>query len=260
MRQPPPRRGAGGVLLLTGFEPFGGDVRNPSLELVQALDGTLIKGCQVVSVVLPCAFGAAPAALAAAISRWQPLLVMAVGQAGGRAELSLERVAINLIDARIADNAGQQPIDEPVVAGGPAAYFSTLPIKAMVQAVREAGVPAGVSHSAGTFVCNQVFYVLQHQLARQDGPADLPATRVPSGFMHVPFLPEQAALRPGGPQAAARPSGPQGAAALPPSLAFNDMLRGLQAALAAAVQGLSAQGGPADLGLALAPRSEGTLD
>ena len=240
MRAQPAGPPAAEVLLLTSFEPFGGDVHNPSQALVQTLDGAVIGGLRVGGVVLPCAFGAAPAVLQAALARWQPRLVLALGQAGGRTELSLERVAINLVDARIADNTGQQPIDVPVVEGGPAAYFSTLPIKPMVQALRAAGLPAGVSHTAGTFVCNQVFYVLQHLLAGA----------VPAGFMHVPFLPEQAALRAG----ATAPG-----SALPASLAFDDMLRGLRVALGAALSGL-AVAGPGALGAPQPPSSEGQLD
>ena len=113
-------------------------------------------------------------------------MVLCVGQAGGRAAIGLERVAINVNDARIADNAGQQPVDEPVVAGGPNAYFSTLPLKACVQALKAAGLPAEVSNTAGTFVCNHVFYSLMHALAQHTGrPA------VPAGFVHLPWMPEQ---------------------------------------------------------------------
>jgi pyroglutamyl-peptidase len=114
----------------------------------------------------------------------RPVLVICVGQAGGRAAVTPERVAINVDDARIPDNAGAQPVDRPVVRGGPAAYFSTLPIKAMVEAIRAAGLPAEVSQTAGTFVCNHVFYGLMHALRRREG--------VRGGFIHVPLLPEQA--------------------------------------------------------------------
>lgn len=171
------------TILLTGFEPFGGESINPSWELARALEGELIAGARVVAERLPCVFGEANNAMKLALRAHQPVLVLALGQAGGRAELSLERVAINVIDARIADNAGRQPIDEPVLPGAPAAYFSTLPIKAMVAGLREAGVPAGISQSAGTFVCNEVFFGLQHQLQ---------GSAVRSGFMHIPWLPEQA--------------------------------------------------------------------
>jgi pyroglutamyl-peptidase len=126
------------------------------------------------------------------IARHRPELVLAVGQAGGRAEVSLERVAINLIDARIPDNAGVQPVDAPVVAGAPDAYFSTLPLKAMLAALRDAGIPATLSHTAGTFVCNHAFFALAHRLARG-------RRNVRGGFVHVPYLPEQAARHPGAP-------------------------------------------------------------
>jgi len=154
-------------ILVTGFAPFGGEAVNPSWLVAQALHRRQIAGCRVQAVELPCEFGTALDALDDALARWQPMLVLALGQAGGRAELSIERVAINVDDARIADNAGRQPVDVPVVARGPAAYFSTLPIKAMVAGVRQAGIAAVVSQTAGTFVCNHVFYGLQHRLRRQ---------------------------------------------------------------------------------------------
>lgn len=178
------------TMLLTGFEPFGGESINPSWEVARALHGELIAGARVQAVQLPCVFGQALDALDAAIRATQPALVLALGQAGGRCDLSIERVAINVDDARIADNAGIQPVDLPVLEDGPAAYFSTLPIKAMVAGLRAAGLPASVSQTAGTFVCNHVFYGLQHQLA---------GTGVRSGFMHIPYLPEQAAHSPGQP-------------------------------------------------------------
>jgi len=175
-------------VLLTGFEPFGGQSLNPSREVARALHGTRVAGAQVTAVELPCVFAKALPALQQALAQHRPDLVLALGQAEGRSDLSLERVAINVMDARIPDNAGEQPIDVPVIAGGPAAYFSTLPIKALVAGLREAGFPASVSQTAGTFVCNQVFYALQHLLAGQG---------VHSGFMHLPLLPEQAACWPG---------------------------------------------------------------
>ena len=171
-------------LLLTGFEPFGGEAINPSWQVAQALHGRRIGGAPVVALQLRCAFGAALQQLNAALAEHRPRLVLALGQAGGRSDLSLERVAINLDDARIADNAGQQPIDEAVVPGAAAAYFSTLPIKAIVAALRAAGMPASVSSTAGTYVCNHVFFGLQHALA---------GSGVRSGFIHLPLLPEQAA-------------------------------------------------------------------
>jgi pyroglutamyl-peptidase len=170
-------------LLVTGFEPFGGEPINPSAEVARALHGRTIQGAPVIGLVLPCVFGASIQALRSALDTHRPQLVLALGQATGRDGFTLERVAINLDDARIADNAGAQPIDEPVIARGPAAHFTTLPIKAMVAALRDAGHAASVSYSAGTFVCNHVFYGLQHALKRRRSAR--------SGFMHLPCLPEQ---------------------------------------------------------------------
>ena len=171
-------------LLLTGFEPFGGDAINPSWEAVCALDGWRFGNeVQVHVQRLCCVFGQALQELDAAIDRLKPQLVIAVGQAGGRSEITPERIAINIDDGRICDNAGCQPIDQPVVPGAPAAYFSTLPIKAIVQGLRAAGIPASVSNSAGTFVCNHLFYGLMHRLAREP--------RMRGGFIHLPYLPEQ---------------------------------------------------------------------
>jgi pyroglutamyl-peptidase len=180
--------------LVTGFEPFAGDAVNSAREAVLRLPSRLGE-LGVETRVLPTVFGRAIAALEDALATVRPDIVLAVGLAGGRAELSLERVAINVDDARIPDNDGQQPIDRPVVADGPAAYFSGLPVKAAVAAMREAGLPAIVSNSAGTFVCNHVFYGLMH----------LAATRHPGlrgGFLHVPYLPSQAARFSGAPSMA----------------------------------------------------------
>ena len=171
-------------ILVTGFEPFAGQSLNPSWEVARALHGLQLQGAQVTAVQLPCVFAQALPALQQALAEHCPDIVLALGQAEGRCDFSVERVAINVMDARIADNAGDQPIDVPVIAGGPAAYFSTLPIKALVSGLRAAGFPASVSQTAGTFVCNQVFYALQHMLAGQG---------VHSGFVHLPLLPEQAA-------------------------------------------------------------------
>lgn len=173
-------------VLLTGFDPFGGQPVNPSWLAVQALHGKQIAGHMVVAAQLPTVFGESLRVLRQLISRHHPSLVICLGQAGGRGTISLERVAINLEDAPIADNAGACPVDEPVVAEGPAAYFTRLPIKAMLAALREAGLPADVSQTAGTFVCNHVFYGLMHDLATRP---ELRQTR--GGFIHVPWLPEQ---------------------------------------------------------------------
>jgi pyroglutamyl-peptidase len=179
------------VILLSGFDAFDGEPVNPSWEAASRLDGEVLGGHRVVARRLPVEFGGALDLLRDAIDALDPALVLCVGQAGGRAQLSLERVAINLDDARIPDNAGASPVDEPVVAEGPAAYFATLPIKAMLHALRDAGIPAEISQSAGTYVCNHAFYGLMHALR------DRPATR--GGFIHIPYSPAQAARHPGAP-------------------------------------------------------------
>jgi len=180
--------------LVTGFEPFGGDRVNPSFEALRHLPARL-GGLDIATGALPVVYGAALPALREAIAAAAPDIVLCVGLAGGRTELSLERVAINIDDARIPDNDSNQPIDRPVVASGAAAYFATLPIKAAVAALREAGLPAAVSNSAGTFLCNHVFYGLMHEAASGGG-------RFRGGFLHVPCLPSQAARMPGTPSMA----------------------------------------------------------
>jgi len=177
-------------ILVTAFGPFGGDTVNPSLLIARQLDGVTVAGARVVAVELPCVFHQALSALDEALARTRPGLAVALGLAAGREGLSIERVAINVDDARIPDNAGVQPVDEAIAKAGPAAWFSTVPIKAIVAALQEAGVPASVSQTAGTFVCNHVFYGLQQRLA---------GTGVRSGFIHVPLLPEQAERYPGKP-------------------------------------------------------------
>jgi pyroglutamyl-peptidase len=171
-------------ILITGFEPFDGATRNPSWDAAQLVAATPPDGLDVVAVQLPCVFGDAIEALRSAVLRHDADLVVCTGQAGGRPDITVERVAVNVDDARIPDNAGHVPIDEPIVKDGPVAYFSTVPVKACVAAVREAGLPASVSQTAGTFVCNHVFYGLMHLIA-----TERPQTR--GGFIHVPFLPEQ---------------------------------------------------------------------
>ena len=183
-------------VLLTGFDPFDREAINPSWEAVRALDGAKIGGATVHARQMPCVFGDAIEALADAMDELKPQLVLCIGQAGGRSEITPERIAINIDDGRIADNAGHQPIDLPVVAGAPAAYFSTLPIKAIVRDLRAAGIPSSVSNSAGTFVCNHIFYGLMHRIATHPVPG-LPGLR--GGFIHIPYLPEQAARFPGAP-------------------------------------------------------------
>lgn len=172
------------TLLLTGFEPFGGETLNPSWEVARALTGELIGSVRVQSLQLPCVFAQAPQVLQAAIAKLSPQAVLCLGQAEGRSEVTPERVAINIMQARIPDNAGAQPQEESVVPDGPAAYFTGLPLTRIVQRLRELDIPASISNSAGTFVCNQVFYGLQHTWGRSDRR---------SGFVHLPCLPEQAA-------------------------------------------------------------------
>jgi pyroglutamyl-peptidase len=199
--------------LVTGFEPFGGDPVNPALDALPCLPSRL-GHLEIATRVLPTVFGRSLEALDAALKTTHPDLVLCVGLAGGRAALSLERVAINLDDARIPDNEGRQPIDRAIVPGGPAAYFTTIPIKAAVAALREAGLPAIVSNTAGTFVCNHVFYGLMHRAATA-----WPGLR--GGFLHVPYLPAQAA----------RCTGTGGDA---PSMALADIVRGIETILAVA--------------------------
>ncbi|OIV35647.1 pyroglutamyl-peptidase I [Mangrovactinospora gilvigrisea] len=194
-------------VLMTGFDPFGGESVNPSWEAAVGVAEALPDAA---ARRLPVVFGAAGAALREAVAEVRPALVVCLGQAGGRAELSVERVAVNVDDASIADNAGARPVDEPVVPGGPAAYFSGLPVKACVAASRAAGVPAAVSQSAGTFVCNHVFYRLMH-LAATEGPG------LRGGFVHVPYAPGQVA------------DGSRG-----PSMEVASMVRGVAAMIAAA--------------------------
>ena len=205
-------------LLVTGFDPFDRDSINPSWEAVRALEGWRVETSEGVATVharrMPCAFGAALRALDEAIDEVQPSLVLCVGQAGGRSEISPERVAINLDDGRICDNAGCQPIDQPVIPGAPAAYFSSLPIKAITHALRTAGIPAAVSNTAGTFVCNHLFFGLMHRIATR--PV-VPGMR--GGFVHIPFLPAQAARLPGN----------------PPSLALDTAVEALRIVLATAL-------------------------
>lgn len=179
-------------VLVTGFEAFGDDPSgqglNPSAIAAQALHGKRIAGHRVVAAVLPCVFEQSIQVLSALITQHQPALIVCVGQAGGRAGISIERVAVNLDDAPLPDNAGCVRSQCPVLPGAPAAYVSSLPVQAMLQALQRAQVPCELSSSAGHFVCNHVFYALMHQLAIQ------PRLRqIRGGFIHVPYLPEQAA-------------------------------------------------------------------
>lgn len=201
------------TLLLTGFEPFGGAPDNPSRRLVHALAAEGVPGVRLRTDILPVTYAGIDPALTAALERHRPDVVLSTGLAGGRPEMCIERVALNLDDARIADNDGEWRIDAAVVPGGPAAYFATLPIKAMAAAMRGAGVPTRVSQSAGTFLCNHVFYRASHLAATVR-----PGLRV--GFVHVPWLPEQVTDQPG-----------------EPSMSLDCMLAGLRAAIEAVRRG-----------------------
>lgn len=201
----------GRKILVTGFQPFGGESMNPAWEAVRRLPDT-IGDATVTKVEVPVVFGRGPEAVERAVEEVEPDLVLCVGQAGGRAKITPEFVGINYADARIPDNDGCQPVAERIVDGGPDAYFATLPVKAMVQAMREAGVPAEVSYTAGTYVCNDVMYSLLHTLATRH-----PGVR--GGFLHVPYATEQATHLP----------------ASTPSMSVDDMARGIAVALEAAL-------------------------
>jgi pyroglutamyl-peptidase len=170
-------------ILMAGFEPFGQDKINPALEAIKILDGKQLNGGIIVSCEVPVVRYKAIDVVMDAVKKHQPDIVITIGQAAGRAEITPERIAINIDDYRIPDNEGNQIIDEPIVDNGPAGYFSTLPIKAIVEALQQENIPAQVSNTAGSFVCNHLFYGLQHRLVN---------TKITHGFVHIPLLPDQA--------------------------------------------------------------------
>ena len=174
-------------IIVTGFDPFGGEKINPSIECVKALPE--IEGVELIRLELPTVFKESAKRLNEVINDVKPDAVLSVGQAGGRAGITMERIAINVDDARIPDNISQQPIDEAIQTEGAAAYFSTLPIKRIVKAIREAGFSAEVSNSAGTFVCNHIMYQALFAATKDDKPFK-------AGFMHIPFIPEQTTDKP----------------------------------------------------------------
>ncbi len=182
-------------LLLTGFEPFGGESINPAVEAVHRLQGRVIGSYEVIGLELPTVFGQSMERLLSGIEETEPEVVIALGQAGGRRGISFERIAVNLSDAAIDDNAGNRPVDVPVVPEGPAAYWTTLPVRRMADRLQVEGIPASLSLSAGTFVCNHLFYGLMHHLAVSGKP-------IRGGFIHIPYLPEQAERHPGAPSMA----------------------------------------------------------
>ncbi|WP_436854520.1 pyroglutamyl-peptidase I [Staphylococcus caeli] len=170
-------------ILVTGFDPFGGEKINPALEAVKLLPND-IAGHEIKKLEIPTVFHKSKDVIQSHLQQSQYDIVLAIGQAGGRYEITPERVGINIDDARIPDNEGNQPIDEPIQREGEAAYFSNLPVKRMTEAMKKQGVPARLSNTAGTFVCNHILYQLGY----------LQATRFPDikfGFIHVPFIPEQ---------------------------------------------------------------------
>jgi pyroglutamyl-peptidase len=201
-------------ILLTGFEPFGGESINPAQEAVKLVKEE-IKGAQVVKCYVPVVFGKAIDTVYEAMKKENPDAVLLIGQAGGRYEMTPERIAINCDDGRIPDNEGNQPVDQPVVADGPAAYFSTLPIKKMVEYMKKANVPAAISNTAGTYVCNHLMYGVRHHIEKE-----FPNTI--GGFMHVPFIHEQVMNK-----------------KETASLSTDDVVKGIEASIEAIVDSLS---------------------
>ena len=198
-------------ILVTGFDPFGSDKINPAIEAVKRLPDT-IKGAKIIKLEIPTVFNKSAQVVHQAIVKEQPDYVLNVGQAGGRSALTPERVAININDGRIPDNDGYQPLDETIQPDGDTAYFTQLPIKAMAKAIRAAGLPAIVSNTAGTYVCNHIFYQVQYMRAKE-------FPNLKAGFIHIPFLPEQVITRPN-----------------QPSMALADIVKGLTAAIGAIVE------------------------
>lgn len=195
-------------LLISGFEPFGGEKVNPSWETVKRLPDAM-GYFDIVKICLPVTFSGARQKLAEAIRRYRPDVVISVGQAGGRFSVSFERAALNVADSQKPDNDGFRPTDLQVVEGGPAAYFSTLPIKQMKQAVVDAGIPAEISNSAGTFVCNGVMYTALHISATE-------SNLMLAGFIHLPYLPCQVVDKP-----------------KKPSMSLEDMVKAIEVAISA---------------------------
>lgn len=174
------------VILLTGFEPFGTHETNPSQELVKLLDGRRVGSCAVASAVLPVHHREAARHVAALLGELQPVAVVHLGLADGRTRLAVERVALNVMDYRLPDNAGYRAEGEPCVEGGPAAYFATLPLPEIAAALAAEGIPAYVSNTAGTFLCNQTLYQTLHEIATRE-------LTIRAGFVHLPLLPAMVA-------------------------------------------------------------------
>ena len=198
-------------VLVTGFDPFGGESINPAWEAVKVIKNE-IAGAEIVTMQIPTVVGKSIEKIHNKMVEINPDIVIAVGQAGGRFGVTPERVAINVTDARIPDNEGNQPIDEPIFADGDTAYFSNLPVKAMVQAIKDAGYPASLSNTAGTYICNHVMYGILYYI-RKEFP------NVRGGFIHVPFAASQVVEKPN-----------------TPSMAITDITASLEAAIQAAVE------------------------
>ena len=170
-------------IVVTAFEPFGGEAINPANEALQLLEEE-VQGVKIVKLVVPTVFGKAINTIEAILEKEKPNVVICIGQAGGRADITVERIAINIDDAKMADNEGNMPVDKPIIKDGPAAYFSTLPIKKIVEKIKDHGIPASVSNSAGTFVCNHLMYGLLDTIDKQK-------LNTIGGFIHVPYIPQQ---------------------------------------------------------------------
>ena len=175
-------------ILVTGFDPFGGETINPAIESVKLLPDNIL-GNKIIKIEIPTVIGKSLQVIEQAIVEHNPDVILSIGQAGGRTNISVERIGINIDDARIPDNEGNQPIDEPVFSDGPDAYFVNVPIKAMVQKMKSGNIPASISNTAGTYICNHVTYGVQHMIHTK-----YPHKR--SGFIHIPFLPEQVVNKP----------------------------------------------------------------
>ena len=198
-------------LLLTAFAPFGGERLNPALEAIKLVKDKILE-TDIIKLEVPTVFKESVRIVVDAIEKEKPDYVLCIGQAGGRADITPERVAINIDDARIPDNEGNQPIDQPIFDDGESAYFSNLPVKAMVEAIKKEGLPAGLSNSAGTYVCNHLMYGVLYILSKK-------YKGVKGGFIHVPFIPEQTVDKPD-----------------KPSMHLGDIVRGLEAAIKAIVE------------------------
>jgi len=175
-------------ILITGFDPFGGEKINPAFEVIKGLADS-INGVEVVKLQVPTAFYSSVELTIKKIEEVKPDFVLSIGQAGGRFDISVEKVAINLNDARIADNLGQQPIDTVIDENGDTAYFSTLPVKAIVQAIRNTNIPASLSYTAGTYVCNHLMYGVLNYIHKNN-------LNIKAGFIHIPYLLEQVVNKP----------------------------------------------------------------